>query len=324
MHFMARSWLLGVILVSAQGLAHGELEYGIVTRTPSHPFPSSTESAAVDGGVVSLNPNGDPVTFSSGLSSTTRVSVDPIAGQVQGYVGYTLPSNLTSFADMIGSFASGSLGASGMVMGPNFESVPVTIEFLFDGKFKFQGGPAELNFTAALSGQASTAEDDAEDRHSTSQIMFSMSPAKPGAVSTLISYKTGAIIEDTTEIVDDPLAIPTVISQTPDALAGLLRIQLLARPGETVSVVALLSGFAFPGTEPVTGNYLAGSAAVDFLHTGTVHVYVPQGYSFTGDPVFLAATAAVPEPMGWQLLLAAAGAILLVRSQRTHRCERAA
>ncbi len=292
----ACGWLLLAALSSTSASA---VTLSAAVRSPATSDPSSVESVGGIDDIAELNPNLAPVEVGVGFTSVTSVFVDARNGILKGYAGFDRQTASDDPTAAPFSYVMGTLGAAGYLIGSGSAPVSVTIALTFDGSFAATAGSPSLNFLGTLLGGSTSGPT------YTSQISFY--DDGEGVMVEELAQQTITAGNITT---DSPYAgaTPTVFSATRELLAGEVRITFDALPGELISFGASLYGIAVAEFDEDSGAYLPSSGAVDFLHTGTLSIYVPQGYGFESDAALLQnVVQQVPEPATWLSMLVGLG-----------------
>ena len=292
----ACGWLLLAALSSTSASAAA---LSAAARSHVTSDPSSVEYVGGIDDIAELNPNPAPVEVGVGFTSVTSVFVDARNGILKGYAGFDRQTASDDPNAAPFSYAMGTLGAAGYLTGSGSSPVSVTIALSFDGSFAATAGSPFLNLLGTLVGGSTSGPS------YVSQISF-----YDDGEGVMVEELAQQTITDGNITTESPYAgaTPTVFSATRELLAGEVRITFDALPGELISFGASLYGIAVAELDEDSGAYLPSSGAVDFLHTGTLDIYVPQGYGFESDAALLQnVVQQVPEPATWLSMLVGLG-----------------
>lgn len=291
---------LSAVLATPAAWALG-ISVGAAARSPSDATDASLESQGVYDGVVALNPLGQTVYSDRGFQSVTRVSVDGSLGLIRGATSLSLDRALDAGSPVTAA-ASGAFVYAAPLLGSGTAEIPVTVQLAFDGAFRNVTGDPMLILNGTMA---------AGTRRSgifSSGLTFWQAPGSPVELEQQGTDEQGN---------DAANAIPLVLSQTADHLAGVARVSFLARPGEVISFSGLLLGSVTGGVD-AQGNWQPSSGTVDFLNTGRLSILLPQGYSLDSEaPLLRNVVQTVPEPGSWALM--GAGLALLLGLRRPKR-----
>ncbi|MBI1395801.1 MAG: PEP-CTERM sorting domain-containing protein [Betaproteobacteria bacterium] len=248
---------------------------------PSTLDPGTIDASSLNGQVTAYASANDLTGIDRVL---TAIDLGPTPGVPQGQ------SSVSASA----AFSSGDLAlfpapAQGTASG----LVHVTMSFAFDGTFALVNN-TQGTFTGDL--RATLDPLDAGAAVASHLDFLTLTPG-----STPYAFGNGNYVVD---------------ENTPGAVAGTLSVGLDVAPGTPFMVTATLTG-----NIDVLHQDQAASGTIDGMHTGTLSLSAPSGYTLvspSGAFGLPTTVAAVPEPGTWESLMAGLG-IMGVALRRGHR-----
>lgn len=308
---LACSWSIGANAIVSAGI------------TPSNPDGTGmliTEDLETH---LELNPERTPIETEAGYTSITSVKVDALVSEIRGFASYELDQDkiYLTIADVGGSSAFGSLTLNSSLQGPpGTTPVNVTAEFGFNGSFQINNGEPTLFLGGYLSAGTFSSSTiggtmyDASLEFLSSAANSSAQPVEIGTGSSETSLFGGGSSSSYSGASFD------VQSAQLDNLDAILRLTFPMKVNDNLLIFGSMIGIAGAQPDPLNNDedlldgvgVLAASGAVDYSHTARLKIYIPQGYSLTGDdPLLSSAVFTTPVPTPPQLLQILAGLSVL-------------
>lgn len=297
------------------------------------PFDDAGEgfSESISGpGELQINPDRESFVTDKGLVTKSSVTVDNSGGIIRGYASASLDHSETF---IVGTNATGA-GATGVLMidsselvGEDTTPAELTFEMEFDGAFQTLSGTPTFD----LFGDLVITTIDTSSGIPTGTIYQSL-------LEFSSSTGTGGNIETATSGVESPLlggaetpfagAIAEVLSMDADDLHGRLRLSIPIMPGIHLMFSAVVSGVVAPepdltDTDSEDGvTLLPSEGIVDFSHTATIRLVLPEGFSLaSSDPLAAGIVETSPVPLPPSLFFLAS-ALLTAAGARRRFCDR--
>lgn len=290
--------------------------YGIGVIAPINDAGEGRSESISTPGLLELNPERDAFTTTKGLSTVAAVSVDNTDGVIRGFASASLPAATTFIVgtDAIGTSAAGVLSIlSTDLLGDDSAPTTLTFEMEFDGSFVTTSGMPSFE----LFGDLTITTIDTSGLLPTgtiyqSLLQFSSSVATAGIVTTQVSGIESPLLGGPSTPFSGAFA--EILSTDAATLHGRVGMTVPVTAGLQLVFSAVIAGAVSPEIDPSDTDFedgvdlLASAGAVDFSHTATVRILLPEGYALENTDPLLAGiveTTPVPIPPSAVMLLSA-------------------
>lgn len=267
---------------------------------------------------------GIPFVSEGGVTLTTKVAADDSTGVIRVYAASDT-RGVSGIPDVHIAYAAGQVSGSAILLGVGTDPVPVSFQFAFDGSFLTHSGNSFHQLGVSLTvGTPSATVPFGVDLH---QVNMDFRTDSLDDQAILVNGESQKSYFDAGA--GTYVAIPyaggsyTVLKETMEEVAGVVRLDMMLHAGQRLEIVARLFAQSFSEPFPYTGegDYSQSAGAVDALNTGTLGIVLPDGYTLTGDAGLLTnavmpATLPVPEPHAYALLVAGLGTVLAMTRRR--------
>ena len=263
-----------------------------------------------------------PFESERGVKLTTKVAADDSTGVIRVYAGSDT-RGVSGIPDVFIAHALGQVSSTAVTLvGSGTDPVPVSFQFAFDGSFLTHSGSSfhHLGSSMAVAVPSTFVP-------ITYQVdMNFRSLANDAGPISVDTRSEMSYLNSDFQYVTEAYAggSGTVLSQTMEEVAGLVRLHVMILPGQSFEFAVNLfaQSYSMPLTTTTgTADYSQSAGAVDALHTGTLAIVLPAGYSLTSDAemftnAVVPAVTPVPEPRVYALLAAGLGTVLAMTRRR--------